>query len=460
MKLKLKENKKIIIYAIGVLILIGISSLSLFINEEEITKTQKLEGTILKIDNNLLTLKDNNNNIYTFDSKNINANVGSEITIEYTGILDENKELQNTTIINYTTAVSKEDNKIPTTYLDNGIFKDYYKLAYNKLQELSIDEKIAQILLVHYPDTNQKEELKKYGFGGYIFFEKDFKNKTKEEVQDMIKSLQKVSKIPILTAVDEEGGKVVRISSTPNLANSKFLSPKELYNLGGFEKIKEDTKEKSKLLKSLGINLNLAPVVDVSTDSNDYIYERTLGENTTLTSDYAKAVIEASKNTGVSYTLKHFPGYGNNTDTHTGSSTDQRTIEDIKANDLPPFTSGINAGAEAVLVSHNIVTSIDPNNPASLSPEVHNLLRNDLRFSGVIITDDLSMGAVSQINNNTVKAIQAGNDLIITTDYKESINDIKSALQDEAITEEQINNLALRILAWKYYKGLIPINQK
>lgn len=460
MRIKLKENKKIIIYAIGVLILIGISSLSLFVNEEEITKAQKLEGTILKIDNSLLTIKDNNNNIYTFDVKNINANVGSEITIEYTGILDENKELQNTTIINYTTTVSKEDNKISTSYLDNGIFNDYYKLAYNKLQELSTEEKIAQILLVRYPDANQKEELKKYGFGGYIFFEKDFKNKTKEEVQDMIKSLQKASKIPILTAVDEEGGKVVRISSNPNLASSKFLSPKELYNLGGFEKIKEDTKEKSKLLKSLEINLNLAPVVDVSTNSNDYIYERTLGENTALTSNYAKAVIEASKNTGVSYTLKHFPGYGNNTDTHTGSSTDQRTIEDIKANDLPPFTEGINAGAEAILVSHNIVTSIDPNSPASLSPEVHSFLRNDLGFTGVIITDDLSMGAVSQINNNTVKAIQAGNDLIITTDYKEGINDIKNALQDEIITEKQIDKLALRILAWKYYKGLIPINQK
>ena len=95
--------------------------------------------------------------------------------------------------------------------------------------------------------------------------------------------------------------------------------------------------EKSNLLYNLGINVNLAPVVDVSTNSTDYMYDRALGENTDITSKYAEVVIEASKGLGVSYTLKHFPGYGNNNDTHTGTVVDERSYEDILKNDIPPF---------------------------------------------------------------------------------------------------------------------------
>ena len=158
------------------------------------------------------------------------------------------------------------------------------------------------------------------------------------------------------------------------------------------------------------------------------MYNRSLGQNTEITSNYAKTVIEASKGLNVSYTLKHFPGYGNNSDTHTNSSVDNRSYEDIVNNDLPPFKSGIQVGAESILVSHNIVNSIDGANPASLSSNVHNLLRNELSFTGIIITDDLVMGATSSIENATLKAVLAGNDLIITTDYEDSFNQIKNLL--------------------------------
>ena len=341
-----------------------------------------------------------------------------------------------------------------------GIFDQFVTLANNKLKTMTLDEKIAQLLLVRYPDRDMVQTLEKYQFGGYVFYAKDFKNKTTEEVQAMMNELQSVSKIPILTAVDEEGGTVVRVSSNSNLAKERFKSPRELYLEGGFTKIEEDTINKSILLNNLGINLNLAPVVDVSTNSSDYMYKRTLGEDTTLTSNYAKTVIKASKGLGVSYTLKHFPGYGNNADTHTGTAVDNRTYEEILKNDLPPFEAGISEGAEAVLVSHNTVTSIDDKNPASLSKDVHNLLRNELGFTGIIITDDLAMGAVSTINNATVKALLAGNDLIITTDYEESIEEIKEAINDNIIDESLIDKLAVRVLAWKYYKGLIFENQK
>ena len=314
--------------------------------------------------------------------------------------------------------------------------------------------------MVRHPDTNAAELLKKYNFGGYVFFERDFKNKTEQQVTNMIKDLQKSANTPILTAVDEEGGKVVRVSSNPNLVSAPFKSSQQLYQMGGFEQIKQDTIYKSKVLSHLGLNLNLAPVVDVSVNPNDYMYERSFGSGTELTSTYAKTVIESSKDTGVSYTLKHFPGYGNNADTHTGSSVDQRSYDDILNNDLPPFEVGIKAGAEAVLVSHNTVTSIDASNPASLSASVHNLLRNKLNFTGIIITDDLDMGAISSISDATVKAILAGNDLIITTDYEDSVNQVKKALQNGTISEDLIDKLAFRILSWKYYKGIMFQNQK
>lgn len=310
------------------------------------------------------------------------------------------------------------------------IFAEVFDRANKRCAELSTEEKIGQIFLVRYPEDRQAEILKEFKFGGYLFFERDFKGKSHDEIKSELEGLQEVYDIPILTAVDEEGGRVVRISSNKKLADSKFKSPRELYLEGGFDRIREDTLAKSEFLQDLGINLNLAPVVDVSTDEKDYMYKRALGENTELTSEFARTVISASKLGKVSFTLKHFPGYGNNLDTHTGSSTDTKSYEEILNRDLPPFKTGIEAGAEAILVSHNIVKAIDPDNPASLSPKVHEVLRKDLSFDGVIITDDLYMGAVSDDAEAVVKAILAGNDLIIVTDYEGSIKAVKKALEE------------------------------
>lgn len=454
-------NKKIILCVAGIIILIITLGFIISSNKEKTVETSKIEATVLSLEDGLLIVQSNDNIIYTFKEETVNLAVGDSIVLEYSGLLDRNKSIQDGEVISYeVTEKAKKENGIPDVYDDNGIFSTYYVLANNKLHELTLDEKIGQILLVRYPNSGAIDDLKKYNFGGFVFFEKDFKNKAKEQVLSMINELQKNSKIPLLTAVDEEGGIVVRVSSNPNLASSRFKSPSELYKEGGFDLIREDTKEKSALLKSLGLNVNLAPVVDVSTDPNDYMYSRSIGENTSITSTFAKTVIEASKGTGVSYTLKHFPGYGNNKDTHTGSSTDSRTYDDIMNNDIPPFEAGIKAGAEAILVSHNIVSSIDPDNPASLSPSIHNLLRNELDFTGIIMTDDIAMGATSSLDDIAVKAVLAGNDLIITTDYEQSFNEIKSAINNGTISEEQINKLAFRVIAWKYYKGLMIENSK
>ncbi|MCI9435076.1 MAG: beta-hexosaminidase [Bacilli bacterium] len=445
-----KRTKLIIVVLLFIIVL---SIVFLIKNSSNKNESKYLTAMVLTVSDDLVTVRDGNNIIYTFDNINdFTLESGDTVVLEYTGVLNKDISNQSINVINYTT--SNEPSK---RTINNDIFADFYKMAQTKLDSLSLDEKIGQLLLVRVPDTNKIEDLKKYHFGGYLLFAKDFDSKTKQEVVNMIKGFQEASDIPLLIAVDEEGGSVVRLSSNKNLVSAPFKSSQQLYKDGGFSLIKEDTINKSKILQELGINVNLAPVVDVSTDPNDYMYKRTIGLDTAKTSEYAKTVIEASKNGKVSYTLKHFPGYGNNADTHTGSATDTRSYDDILNNDLPPFTAGINAGAEAVLVSHNIVSSIDPNNPASLSSDIHNLLRNKLNFTGVIITDDLFMKAITDnvSGSATVKAILAGNDLLIVTDYAESVKDIKDAINDGIISEEVLDDAVLKVLAWKYYKGLM-----
>lgn len=445
----------------SIIILVLVLTVLLFPSgKEEKLVTSKLTAMVINIGESTLTVQDDKDVIYTFNSNSNDVNVGEVVVIEYTGLLDKSTSVQKNSLVGILPVSNDEEEYFNRSRSNGGIFEQFNTLAENKLKTMTLDEKIGQLLLVRYPDTNAKEALEKYKFGGYVFFEKDFKDKTEKEVQNMMSELQKVANIPLLTAVDEEGGKVVRVSSNPNLASSKFLSPRQLYQEGGFDLIKEDVVNKSKVLANLGINLNLAPVVDVSTNPDDYMYDRTLGEGTSLTSTYASTVINASKNGKVSYVLKHFPGYGNNNDTHQGVVLDNRTFSDIETNDLPPFEAGINASAEAVLVSHNTVVNIDSNNPASLSPSIHNLLRNNLGFTGVIMTDDLAMGAISSIDNATVKALLAGNDIIMVTDYEKSFNEIKSALNNGTISEELIDNANHRIISWKYYKGLMYQNQK
>lgn len=407
-----------------------------------------LEGTVLSYNDETLIIKDTDNTIYTFKIENKEISAGEHIILEYIGVIDKLKTIQDNAVISYTVLSEETDETL------NGIFSQFYEQASKKLESMTLEEKIKQLLLIRYPDKSISD------ISGYVFYEKDFKDKTKDEVVNMIKSLQDEAKIPLLTAVDEEGGSIVRVSSNTNLATEKFKSSKELYESGGLDLIKEDVKNKSSLLKSLGLNVNLAPVVDVADDESAYIYPRTIGQNALITAEYAKTVINASKGTDVSYVLKHFPGYGNNDDTHINSSRDIRSYEELVGNDLLPFKEGIENGAEAILISHNIITSVDEDNPATLSSSVHNLLKVTLGFTGVTITDDLDMGALDSIEKKYLKAILAGNDLLIVTNYEEAYEEIQTGISDNLISESLIDSSALKVLAWKYYKGLITENEK
>lgn len=340
----------------------------------------------------------------------------------------------------------------------NELFEEYYTKAQNMMQTMTLEEKVSQMFIARCPTENQIVTIKNYQPGGYILFAKDFEGKTKNQVIKQIQEYQTASKLPMIIGVDEEGGTVVRVSRNQNLVPSQYLSPQALYKQGGLEKIRQDAIEKSQVLLSLGINLNLAPVSDVSTSSLDFIYQRSFGQNATQTAQYVKTVVEAMKSQNIACTLKHFPGYGNNKDSHTAVTYDDRGLETFRSSDFLPFQAGIDSGAQTVLVCHNIVKSMDANTPASLSKKVHEILRNELHFTGLIMTDDLAMDAATEygsISDVAILAIEAGNDILLTSDFQEQRQAIITAVKDKRITEQRINESVKKIIAYKYAEGLI-----
>lgn len=346
----------------------------------------------------------------------------------------------------------------PLEPIDTSIFHEYKKQAMETLDNMTLEEKVGQLFLVRCPSPEQLELYLSMKPGGFIMFGKDFAEKTKEQVIGDIKYYQNNSDIPMIIGVDEEGGTVVRVSSNPLLSNKRFKSPQELYSIGGLDEIKKDSIEKSELLLSLGINLNLAPVADVSVNESDFIFKRAFGKPASETAEYVNTVIEAMRDSGISSTLKHFPGYGNNIDTHTGSSYDTRPYEQFANNDFIPFKAGIESGTESILVSHNVVEDIDREYPASLSKKTIDILRNDFNFTGIVMTDDLSMAAITELKSDLpaeILAVQAGNDMLIVTDFEYSYETLLNAAKAGNISIERIDESVLRIIEWKYYMHLM-----
>ena len=326
------------------------------------------------------------------------------------------------------------------------------------INHMTLEEKVGQMFIVRLPEKDALTAIDQYHLGGYILYARDFRNHTKESATSMIKSYQDNSKIPMLIGVDEEGGTVNRVSLYPAFRNSPFRSPQEVYKSGGWEMITSDAIEKSKLLRSLGINVNFAPVVDVSENPNDYIYNRSFGSDADMTAQYAKKVVKAMHKEHIEPVLKHFPGYGNNVNTHTGIAHDTRSYEQFETSDFIPFQEGVKAGANIILVSHNIVHSMDDKYPASLSPKVHKILRETLSFDGVVVTDDLYMEGITQYvkkEEAAILAVQAGNDLICCTDFQTQILAVVSAVKDGRISEERINSSVRRILKLKKEMGIL-----
>ncbi len=271
---------------------------------------------------------------------------------------------------------------------------------------MSLEEKVGQMFIARCPVENAAEDAAEYHLGGYILFARDFESNDPQLVTSNIQSYQDAADIPMLIGVDEEGGTV---------------------------------------------------------NPEDFIYERSFGADAFQTAEYVKTVVTVMKQEGIGSVLKHFPGYGNNSDTHTGIAHDERSFDTFSDSDFIPFQAGIDAGADMVLVSHNIVSCMDSEKPASLSPTVHDILRNRLGLDGVIMTDDLSMDGIRDFTDDqqaAVMAVLAGNDLICCTDYQTQIPAVIEATASGEISEQMIDEAVMRILKMKESLGLLETDSE
>lgn len=435
---------------------------------------QTITGTVTDASMNVLTITGDDGQVYSFTDympvleDGVNLLVGNRICITYTGTLDPQDSVQAVTLRKIVLApLASTTSPVATSAIPSVITTSTTVAATQApvnnslspqqvLAGMSLEEKVGQMFIVRCPETGGAGDVTKYQMGGYILFDRDFNGYSREEVTGHIQSYQANAKIPLFIGVDEEGGIVNRVSHYFRAV--PFWSPQDLYAEGGFPLIVSDTQEKAELLHSLGINLNFAPVCDVSTDPNDYIYARSFGKDAQQTARYVETVVQTMQEEQMGSVLKHFPGYGSNQDTHTGIAHDNRPYSTFEQQDFLPFQAGIDAGAQCVLVSHNIVTCMDEDAPASLSANVHRILREELGFKGVIMTDDLYMQAIQQYtgtNDAAVMAVQAGNDMLCCTNYEEQIPAVIGAVKEGIISEARIDESVLRILQWKQSLGLL-----
>lgn len=326
------------------------------------------------------------------------------------------------------------------------------------LESMTTGEKVGQLFLARCDDSCALEHIRQYHLGGFVLFGADFRDQTVDSMGAKISAYQAAADIPLLLAVDEEGGTVTRISRYPAFREYPFPSPRQAYNWGGTELVHTIEEEKCQLLRSLGLNVNLGPVCDITTQRGAFLYDRSIGLDAGSTAYYAADTVFVMDSYGIGSVLKHFPGYGNNADTHTGIAVDSRSLEELQTNDLIPFQSGIDAGCGAILVSHTIVEAFDPELPASLSPAVHQYLRQEMGFDGVILTDDLVMEAITGTygaGEAAVLAVLAGNDLLCSTEYIVQYEAVLAAVNEGRISNEILDSAVRNVLEWKSELGLI-----
>lgn len=335
------------------------------------------------------------------------------------------------------------------------LFEEYYEEAKQIVKQMTIEEKVGQLFWIGLNYATYPQQLSTMFPGGYILFGDNYKDYTEEQVLSYMYDIKNKTKIPLMFGVDEEGGTVCRVSLY--FREEKFPSPQDLYNKGNIDLINATEKEKRALLRKFLLNVNFAPVADVAKNKDSFIYKRTLGRGYEETGNYIRIVTNIAVKDGFGQCLKHFPGYGDNKDTHSEICYDDRTREDFEKHDLITFIAGIEAKVPLIMVSHNVLTNFEGVNstyPSSINKDLIGYLKNKLNFSGLAVTDSLTMLGVRNFckENNircSVAAIQAGVDVVMTMDFENDYNDLLNAVKNKEIDMNVIDELNKKVLAFK-----------
>lgn len=319
------------------------------------------------------------------------------------------------------------------------------------VESMSQTEKLGQMVMIGIQGTKVDDDslymLNQYHMGGVILFDRNMENP--EQVKQLTSDLQAQSneKVPLFIGIDEEGGDVVRMAEklTPP------PSQKEIGATGDIEQAKTWAIKTAKSLKDMGINVNFAPVADVG--SND---KRSYSTDTNTVIDFVRAATKGYQQENIIYSLKHFPGIGKGrVDSHVDSSSIDVAREVLMTEDIIPFKTIIDENDPNdyfILVSHLKYPALDEEYPASLSSKIMtDLLRNELGYKGIIITDDMEMGAVANHNDFRsigVKAVKAGADIVLVCHEYEHQQEVYLGLLDAVnsgeISQERIDESVKR----------------
>ena len=325
------------------------------------------------------------------------------------------------------------------------------------LGEMTLEQKVGQMFYA--ADSTDPETAAQYFLGGVLLETAQLDNFSKAETSAVLRGYEEAGDIPAFVGVNEEGGRVNTVSVLSQIRQKAFLSPRELLTTGGLKLVDSDTREKSDLLRELGINMNFAPVCDVVTDADAMMYPRTAQGDADDVCRYVDTVVTAMHDRKMIGVLKYFPGYGELTaKAHTDVLTDTRSLEELESTAFPPFARGLDAGAQVVMMGNVIVTAVDEKLPAGLSPAVHKLLRQELDFDGVIVSSDLNalgMGRYGSGGELAVMAVRAGCDMVLTDDWMEGIEAVAREVRTGQIAVERIDESVLRILKLKISFGLM-----
>lgn len=332
------------------------------------------------------------------------------------------------------------------------------------IAEMPLEDKVAGLFIIT-PEAltgtdvaikagdTTKEKLSQYAVGGLIYAKQNIKSA--DQLKEMISGTQGFSKYPLFIGIDEEGGNVSRIAESGLADNVGTMG--DIGTSGDPSKAKEAGSAIAAYLSEYGFNLDFAPVADVILEGNSIIGDRSFGSNAGDDAAMVSACVEGLQEGDVSACLKHFPGLGSTTeDTHEGMATSEKTKEDFETTDFLSFQGGIDAGADFVMVSHLSVPNITGDNtPSSLSDKmITDILRGELGFNGIVITDAMDMKAVTDYYTSdeaAVKALQAGADMILMPeDFEAAYQGVLDAVNNGTLSEERINESLQRIYRVKY----------
>lgn len=349
---------------------------------------------------------------------------------------------------------------------------DYLEEIVNStIAEMPLEDKVAGLffitpealtdtdVVVRAGDTT-REKLREHSVGGLIYFSQNIKDA--EQLSEMLQNTADWSNYPIFLAVDEEGGRVSRVAEAGLAENVGAMA--EIGASGDAALAREAGASIGAYLSGFGFNLDFAPVADVITEGNTVIGDRSFGTDVNLVSPMAAAMVEGLQDNGVSACLKHFPGLGDTTeDTHEGLAASEKTLDEFTEQDFPVYQAGIDAGVDFIMVSHlSAPNVVGDNTPASLSSVmITDVLRGQLGYQGIVITDAMNMTAITDYytpEDAAVKALQAGVDMILMPeDFQAAYQGVLDAVHDGTLSEERINESLRRIYRVKKYEEYVSI---